>query len=185
MLILIVIVFVVLIAAGFVFLSKTGSGENVAHSESYDDNDPDDDPDDDADAPEEKIRRAPFLFFLKHGREIEVAGESHKNRDGSSRQKIIAKLDVGDMVALRRDPENDYDPDAVEVWSPKGMIGFVSRKDGGTVAGWMDGGENVVAYVSSIAGGPEEGQKYYGVWLRVLTLNQVKAASKAEENETV
>lgn len=63
------------------------------------------------------------LKCWRHG----VAGESFKNKDGSDRQKIIARLMVGDSVRLEADPGNRHDRHAVKVMAAGGQIGFLPK----------------------------------------------------------
>ena len=44
-----------------------------------------------------------------------VSGVSFENRDGSERQRIIAKCKAGDRLYLRHDPDNEYSDFAIEV----------------------------------------------------------------------
>ena len=58
-----------------------------------------------------------------------VSGVSFENRDGSERQRIIAKCKAGDRLYLRHDPDNEYSDFAIEVHhGPPGhetQIGFL------------------------------------------------------------
>jgi hypothetical protein len=57
-----------------------------------------------------------------------VAGESHKNTDGSSRQTIIRKCQSGEPVMLVPEPTNPHDSDAVKVCRRSGeQIGYLPR----------------------------------------------------------
>jgi hypothetical protein len=53
-----------------------------------------------------------------------VAGVSHHNRDGASRQEIIRKYCyVGQELELIREPDNPHDPHAVGLWiTTKGLF---------------------------------------------------------------
>jgi len=71
--------------------------------------------------------------------EIKIAGITHKNEDGQHRQDLLGTLyddfwtedeEEEIQLELRREPENEYDPNAVGVWciAPKdaeGRLGFV------------------------------------------------------------
>ena len=58
-----------------------------------------------------------------------VSGVSFENRDGSERQRIIAKCKAGDRLYLHHDPDNEYSDFAIEVHhGPPGhetQIGFL------------------------------------------------------------
>lgn len=58
----------------------------------------------------------------------EVVGESFANADGTSRQAIIARIGVGDPIALRPEPDNPHDARAVAVHHRLGQIGYISRE---------------------------------------------------------
>lgn len=122
-----------------------------------------------------------FRAALRYGREVEVAGESYDNPDGIARRDVIATLKVGDMLQFVREPENKFDPNAIVVQSFQGVIGYVCSGDAAEIAPWMDRGEKVAAYVSSIAGGPERGKRDYGVWLRALSLAQLPGIIAEQE----
>ena len=94
-----------------------------------------------------------------------VAGESHNNEDGSSRQKIIGKLGSGDPVLFIREPDNPHDPDAVAIHSDLGQIGYVPREHG-RLAGDIDRGVRLSGAVESIHGGTRD-KPMRGVVVRV------------------
>jgi hypothetical protein len=125
-----------------------------------------------------------FRAVMKFGREVEVAGESYDNPDGVARRDVIATLKVGDMLQMIREPDNRYDPNAILVQSFQGAIGYVCSRDAAEIAPWMDRGERVATFVSSIAGGPERGKPDYGVWLRALSLEQLPDLIKKRERDT-
>ena len=58
---------------------------------------------------------------------LRVAGVSHANDDGSSRQLIIGQTFRGMAVELRPEPQNRFDPDATAVWCSAGQLGYVPR----------------------------------------------------------
>jgi hypothetical protein len=62
---------------------------------------------------------------------IAVVGESFKNDDGLSRQKIIRKLNCGDIIQLIADPDNPYSDSgkAVAIFSAYGQIGYIGEDD--------------------------------------------------------
>ncbi len=57
-----------------------------------------------------------------------VAGVSHANRDGSSRQNMLTMLGHGDTLWIEREPSNPHDPNALRVMSKYGQIGYVPRQ---------------------------------------------------------
>lgn len=55
-----------------------------------------------------------------------LAGVSHNNPDGSSRQEIIAGLKPGDYLKIHHDENNSYDKNALRVLTEDGrQIGFI------------------------------------------------------------
>lgn len=59
-----------------------------------------------------------------------VVGTSAKNPDKSSRQKIIRKyVQPGDQLKLKPEPNNEYDPNAIAVFTSGGrQIGYLSEE---------------------------------------------------------
>lgn len=97
-----------------------------------------------------------FCFFQK------IAGVSHKNADGSSRQAIIRQCSVGESLELRREPDNPHDPFAVAVFRSTGQqLGYLPEhcvRDGrssGTVTSALDSGAECRARISDLTGGTD------------------------------
>lgn len=68
-----------------------------------------------------------------------VVGESHRNRDGSSRQEIIRQfVTVGQPVTLRREPDNPHDRNAVAVLCSGQQVGYLSRDMAARLAEQLD-----------------------------------------------
>lgn len=63
-----------------------------------------------------------------------VAGESHANRDGTSRQAIIRRCRAGDAVTLEPEPDNPYDNLAMKVMHAAGQVGYLPAGHGLTRA---------------------------------------------------
>lgn len=97
---------------------------------------------------------------------VSVVGESHKNPDGKSRQKIIKKLYEGDPVWFVHEPKNNFDSKAVAVMTKQGQIGYLGRnapiRD--AVLEWLQNGTEFDSTVSFI-GQAENGK--YGVALDI------------------
>jgi hypothetical protein len=95
-----------------------------------------------------------------------VRGVSHKNPDGTDRQKIIKKCEEGEILDLVREPDNPYNIANIAVFRKSGeQIGNLSKdvafrhpsfKD---LAYYMDNGAEVSAKIIGITGG---GRKSYG-----------------------
>ena len=86
------------------------------------------------------------------------------------RQTYIKKMKIGDKITLKRDKENQYDPNAIMVINYQGNhIGFISKDLSKQMAPNMDKGINYIASVSNIS---EEGdQKVIGVNLVIRQVN--------------
>ncbi len=64
----------------------------------------------------------------------------------------FARLRPGDALALRREPENDYDARAVSIWSARGdKLGYVPRVENQALASLMDAGLRATARVEGVA----------------------------------
>ena len=92
-------------------------------------------------------------FFSK------IVGVTFSNPDGTSRQELIEDLEDlrrGDGVAilhLKRDPENPYDPNAVQVlFGETRQLGFLSRQVAQTIAPLLDSGTRVQCEIAQITG---------------------------------
>ena len=83
-----------------------------------------------------------------------VVGVTHENRDGSSRQEIIARYLVGEPLELRREPDNPHDSQAIAVCRESGeQLGYISTDIGWRLADEIDGGKEFRASLSSLTGG--------------------------------
>ena len=101
-------------------------------------------------------------FFSK------VVGVTHKNPDGSYRQRIIRKLRPLDLLELNREPNNRYDPYAVAVHCLNGpQIGHLTEELAARVGPEIDKGYRYGAYVASVTGGEIE-RPTLGVNLLIL-----------------
>lgn len=88
-----------------------------------------------------------------------VRGSSHYNEGGVKRQNLVKMLEVGNIIALVREPHNTEDPLAVAVHSDQGMIGYVPKKLAKLMAKEIDEGLRLAARVTDIS----EPSKMYGV----------------------
>lgn len=87
---------------------------------------------------------------------IEEAVSFHTKVAGvtfEGRQELVAGLAAGDELALVRDSDNAYDPNAVAVLSPAGQVGFLNRQLAERLAPCMDGGAAYAARVTEVTGG--------------------------------
>jgi hypothetical protein len=85
------------------------------------------------------------LFF-----DLEVVGVTYDNDDGTSRQEILSKCTEDDDIELKRAPMKKY-PNAIQVWTKHGCIGYISENDNKKLAKYMDAnGEVYNASVSDL-----------------------------------
>lgn len=92
---------------------------------------------------------------------FDLAGEGHKNPDGSSRQDELLECWPGEAVTLRREPENTFDADAVAVISERGVcIGYLCREDAEMLAPHLDDGRKHAAIMHQLTGGVTDYRSY-------------------------
>jgi hypothetical protein len=97
----------------------------------------------------------------------QVAGESHRNDDGSDRQAIILRCRVGEMIVLEHEPDNPHDINAVRLLRQSGeQIGYLEREFAGQVVSRSAKG---VMFHAAIAGiGRPRRSAPYGVALLII-----------------
>jgi hypothetical protein len=84
---------------------------------------------------------------------LSIVGESFLNPDGSNRQAEIRKCKPGELVLLKREPNNKHDRMATAVISAGGVqIGFLSSGHAQWIASKMDRGCQVQAIIERISG---------------------------------
>lgn len=71
-----------------------------------------------------------------------IAGFQHY--DGPDAESL---LEIGMVLHLNREPHNQYDKNAVEIWTGDAKLGYIPRSDNKTVAKLMDDGKEVQALV--------------------------------------
>lgn len=64
----------------------------------------------------------------------------------------ITNLEIGDTLTLERDPENEYDYNAVKVLFEGEFIGFIPKTDNAFLASWLDAKKSYTVTVSGWAG---------------------------------
>ncbi|HEY0615833.1 MAG TPA: DEAD/DEAH box helicase [Candidatus Elarobacter sp.] len=85
------------------------------------------------------------------------------------RQDVVAGLQPGAPLELRRQPDNAYDPNAIGVWFGALQLGFLKREIAQRVAPNIDGGERYTAEVTAVTGG---GTRSVGVNVYVTRLRE-------------
>lgn len=101
---------------------------------------------------------------------LKVVGVTFDNPNGTSRQEAISKVRLDSKIWLRREPENEYDPNAIAVFteiielsdrsygSLEVQLGFLSGEDAQNMAVLMDSGIQFEAVVEQI--GIYKGKNY-------------------------
>jgi hypothetical protein len=106
--------------------------------------------------------------LISTGRPMEIAvhGEAQRNSDGTSRQDIIARLKEGEYVSLIREPENQYDRNAVRVDSTLGTIGYIPASQCAAIGALLKASSPRKCYIDKIAGSDDRFSNL-GVWLKI------------------
>jgi hypothetical protein len=99
---------------------------------------------------------------------MNVVGESFRNDDGTSRQKIIPRCRVGELLRLEHEPDNPHDSNAIRVLRRDGgQIGYLPRDFAAEVVSRRAKGLNYHAVVAGV-GRARGGRRLYGVSLLVV-----------------
>jgi hypothetical protein len=86
------------------------------------------------------------LLFGRDSVAADVRGLIYEDRAAA-----LSGLTVGDAVALEREPDNPYDPNAIRVRRDDGRdLGYVAREAARGIAGRLDDGEGVSARVTDV-----------------------------------
>lgn len=85
---------------------------------------------------------------------LRVAGVSYENDDVSSRQEILARCTVPEILRLVRQPNHRHDSNAIQVRRGNGeMLGFIPRDEARLMAPELDKGRRYVAVLTTLDGG--------------------------------
>jgi hypothetical protein len=91
---------------------------------------------------------------------IQVAGLSHLNSDGTSRQNYLRMCKVNEYMMLVRDGRNPYDPHAIKICNKNGQqIGFIPQSLTAEFASRIDRGEKYSVSIVQITDPDEKGFK--------------------------
>lgn len=83
-----------------------------------------------------------------------VAGESYRNKDGTSRQDILSSVRKGQEMDLVREPDNQHDANAIRVCTMDGrQVGYIARDIAERLAKQIDSGDTIKAFVERVTGG--------------------------------
>lgn len=100
----------------------------------------------DLDIEDESISR--LFTFTK------IAGVTYKNKFGISIQSILPQLEPKDSLLFIRNPDNEYDSNAIEIyWNGNNHIGHINRDFAADLAPKMDNGAVLGGFVMEVTGG--------------------------------
>ena len=106
-------------------------------------------------------------FFTK------IVGVTHRNPDGSDRQKIIGQCRVGEDLRLVREPKNRYDPNAVAVHRLNGQqLGYIGSDLAAEMADDAEEGVQFGARISDLTGGGLLSKRTRGVNLQIFAVER-------------
>ncbi len=93
---------------------------------------------------------------------FDLVGENQLNSDGSYRQKILQRCLPGARVEIFREPENQYDKDAIYVVlsEAKQGIGYIARADTALLAAALDAGISIKGRIHELTGGLEDYENF-------------------------
>lgn len=87
---------------------------------------------------------------------LAVVGIDYANADKakSNRRFELLQCEPGDPVELRREPKNAHDPNAVAVFSERGIqVGYLTAERAPWIGGKIAAGEEAVAIFQALGGG--------------------------------
>ena len=92
---------------------------------------------------------APRSFFTK------IVGVTHRNKDRTSRQRLIAQCCVGEELILEREPDNPVDTNAIKVLRATGQqLGYIRAEVAANhLARDLDHGERPKCRIVNLTGG--------------------------------
>ncbi len=88
-----------------------------------------------------------------------IVGVKFNNEDGLCRQKYIRKLREGQQLMLKREPNNEYDRNAIAVctigklFRGARQLGYLSEELAGDYAPLLDAGGRIDVVVLNVTGG--------------------------------
>lgn len=97
---------------------------------------------------------------------LKVTGVSFQNLDGSFRQEILSQMDEKTPISLVREPENEYDPNAIVVMAGDEQVGYVGREENVMLAPLMDAGILFEAEIWELA-------QYKDTWYLHILIHEV------------
>jgi hypothetical protein len=83
------------------------------------------------------------MSILNKGKDqiYKVVGVSFNNEDGTSRQKILSKVNKVSEITFVREPNNPYDSSAVAVYADGKQVGYLGNHYAKLIAPELDSGK--------------------------------------------
>jgi hypothetical protein len=102
-----------------------------------------------------------------------VAGATRNNEWGSSRQEVIGECRVGAGVRLVREPDNEFDPNAISLFVEGGdCVGYLKRSVAAEISRDVaDNGRVYMGFVKEVTGGTDE-HPHFGLNVVVVRLTE-------------
>ncbi|MDQ6944591.1 MAG: DEAD/DEAH box helicase, partial [Candidatus Eremiobacteraeota bacterium] len=123
----------------------------------------------------EFLERDPYATIGEAtGFNTKVVGVSFEGR-----QDVVAGLEPGATLELRRQADNPHDPNAIGVWHGALQLGFLKRPIAARVAPNVDAGEHYSARVTAVTGG---GARSTGI--NIYVTREREAASRARPSRS-
>ncbi|HEY6234309.1 MAG TPA: DEAD/DEAH box helicase [Candidatus Elarobacter sp.] len=124
----------------------------------------------------EFLERDPYATIGEaSGFNTKVVGVSFEGR-----QDVVAGIEPGAVIELRRQPENVHDPNAIGVWYGALQLGFLKRAIAARVAPNVDAGEHYTAHVTAVTGG---GARSWGINVYVTRERETAPRARAGRTE--
>lgn len=95
------------------------------------------------------------------------------------RQDVVAGVEPGAALELRREPDNPHDANAIGVWLGALQLGFIRRPIAARIAPNVDAGERYSAHVTALTGG---GTRSWGI--NIYVTRERDAAARPPTDRT-
>jgi len=100
-----------------------------------------------------------------------VAGVTHENRDGTSRQEILKRCEVRELLQLVPEPDNPVDPDAIAVLRQNGQqLGYLDKRLASETHNRIKKGEHWQAMLTAVTGRSPHPHRWLGANIVMLRL---------------
>ncbi len=109
-----------------------------------------------------------------------LVGESYKTRRGLERQTVLLAAEPGDPLILIREPDNEFDPNAVLAVLGEHDIGFLSKEDAAVISPALDAGVLHTAQIHELTGGVGQARNY-GARISIAWLSQKLPSPKMRD----